>query len=69
MTIRKREIAKFLCGFEAFHGLLWFSGTNMTSFDVTARPTWHAVSSCITGLVAAALGVYAWRAPRPGGRP
>lgn len=37
---RPKEIAKFFCGFEAFHAIfhayLWFSGTEFSAFGVTA---------------------------------
>ena len=72
MTNRKKEVAKFACGFETAHAasyaVLWWTGTTLTVFGVTAGPTWHAISFGINGLSAAALGIYAWRAPRPGGR-
>jgi len=48
-------------------GKRW-TGTSLTVLGITAGPTWHVVSSGINGLIAAALGIYAWRAPRPGGR-
>ncbi|MGD9691084.1 MAG: hypothetical protein AB7K52_15605 [Phycisphaerales bacterium] len=72
MTNRKKEVAKFACGFEAAHAVshavLWPTGMTLTVFGVTAGPTWHAVSFGVNGLIAAVLGIYAWRAPRPGGR-
>jgi len=70
---RLKEIAKFACGFEAAHAashaVLWWTGTTLTLFGVTAGPTWHAVSLGVNGLIAAALGVFAWRQARPGGGP
>lgn len=68
MTNRKKEIAKFACGFEAAHaashGVLWWTGTTLTVLGVTAGPTWHAVSFGVNGLIAAVLGIYGWRVPR-----
>lgn len=70
---RLKEVAKFACGFEtahaAAHAVLLWTGTTLTVFGVTAGPTWQALSLGINGLIAAALGVYAWRPPRPGGSP
>lgn len=65
MTNRKKEIAKFFCGFEAFHtfahGYFWFSGTTLTVFGITATPTWNMVGVIVNGVIALVLGIYAWR--------
>lgn len=62
---RRIEIAKFLCGFEAFHALfhayLWLSGTPLAALGVTATPMSNAIGTLLNGVVAIALGVYAWR--------
>ena len=64
MTNRKKEIAKFFCGVEAFHALvhavLWLSGTTLTVFGITATPTWSIVGVIVNALIAFALGIYAW---------
>jgi hypothetical protein len=65
MTNRKKEIAKFLCGFEAFHVLLhaylWASGTTLTVFGIVATPTLNIVSAVVNAVIALTLGIYAWR--------
>lgn len=65
MTNRKREIAKFACGFEAFHAiahaLLWLSGTTVTFFGSGMSPNWHVVSVVVNAVIAVLSGVYAWR--------
>lgn len=72
MTNRKKEIAKFACGAEAFHAfghaVLGLSGTTVTALGITAGPTWHIVSVVVNGAIAILLGVYAWRTPRTDAR-
>ena len=69
MSDRKREVAKFLCGFEAFHtllhGYLWLSGTAFTAFGITATRRWNLAGIVLNGAIAPALGRYGWRAPQP----
>lgn len=69
MANRKKEVAKFFCGFETFHavahGVMWWTGTTITAFGVTAGPTWQGIGVLINGLTAIALGVYAWRGATP----
>lgn|GEM_PF-1391064 len=64
----RRELAKFFCGFEAFHALahaaLAFSGTTITVLGIDLRPGWHWGSILINGSISVALGLYAWRRPR-----
>ena len=64
MANRKKEIAKFLCGAEAFHTLvhaaLWLSSTTITVFGIALEPTWHIVSVVINLLITLALASYAW---------
>lgn len=64
MTKRK-EIAKFFCGVEAFHAFahaaLWLSGTTITVFGMEIKPNWHIASVAINAAVALILGIYAWR--------
>ncbi|GMU25023.1 MAG: hypothetical protein AMXMBFR13_50940 [Phycisphaerae bacterium] len=74
MTNRKREVAKFFCGFEVFHtlfhGYLWLSGTTFTAFGITATHTWNVASVVVHGAIAVVLGFYAWwptDAQRPDG--
>lgn len=65
MTNRKKEIAKFFCGFEAFHTLfhayLWLSGTTLTALGITATPTWNIMGVLFNGAISVVLGIYAWR--------
>ena len=65
MTIsRKREIAKFACGAEAFHAfahlVLLMSGTHLSVLGVSLGPIWNVVSITVNTLVALALASYAW---------
>ena len=61
---RKREIAKFFCGAEAFHafahGILLVSGTKITIFGISFSSIWSVVSLAINLLIALALASYAW---------
>ena len=66
MTIeKKREIAKFACGAEAFHalahGVLWLGGAKLTLFGFTVSPGLIAVGLFVNAAIAVALGWYAWR--------
>ena len=65
MTNRKKEIAKFFCGFEGFHALfhahLWVSGTEFTAFGITATPAWNVMGVLLNGAISVGLGIYAWR--------
>lgn len=72
----KQEIAKFFCGFEAFHAIfhayLWLSGTPFTAFGITATPVSNAAGTVLNGVIAVALGVYGWQVIGPwesAGRP
>lgn len=64
MTNRKKEIAKFLCGAEAFHAVvhaaLLLSGTTITVFGIVLLPTWNIVPLTVTVLLTLALGSYGW---------
>jgi len=68
---RWKEVAKFFCGFEAFHallhGYLWTSGTAFTALGFTTTATWDAIGTTLNGGIAVALGVYGWRSPKPAG--
>lgn len=68
MNNRKKEIAKFFCGAEAFHAFvhayLLLSGTQLTLMGITTTPTLNVVSILVNGGFALALGIYAWR-PHP----
>lgn len=65
MSRRSKEIAKFFCGFEAFHAVfhayLWLSGTTFTAFGITATRGWSLTGIAVNGLIALVLGLYAWR--------
>jgi hypothetical protein len=69
MSNRKKEVAKFFCGFEAFHTLfhayLWMSDTAFTAFGVTATPTRNVAGTILNGGIALVLGLYRWRAAEP----
>lgn len=62
-----RETAKFICGFEAFHalmhGYLAASGATINLFGITATPAISSMSAVVNGIVAVAVGIYAWRSP------
>ncbi|MBK6587782.1 MAG: hypothetical protein IPG22_05630 [Acidobacteria bacterium] len=64
MASRKKEIAKFFCGFEAFHALfhatLLLSGTTITVFGIPLAPTWNIVPLTVNVLLTIALANYAW---------
>lgn len=64
-----KEIAKFFCGFEAFHTLfhsyLLLSETVFTAFGITATPTWNVIGVILNGAIALALGLYGWKSNRP----
>ena len=68
MRIRPKEIAKFVCGVQAFHALVhtyfWYSGTSLHVLGVDENPTWHKRAAIGNALVSLALGLYAWRDTR-----
>lgn len=65
MSHRSKEVAKFFCGFEAFHAVfhayLWLSATTFTAFGITATPAWNLAGIAVNGLIALILGLYGWR--------
>lgn len=82
MTDRKKEIAKFACGVEAFHAFthtyFWLSGTKLNVLGVRETSKWHLGAALGNAVVSLALGVYAWgatdsapasRSPADGGSP
>ncbi|WP_139142992.1 MULTISPECIES: hypothetical protein [unclassified Janthinobacterium] len=66
MLNRKREIAKFFSGFEAFHtvfhGYLLVTGAEVSVLGVAATPGWNLTGIILNGTIAIALGIYAWKA-------
>ncbi len=66
MLSRKKEIAKFFSGFEAFHtifhGYLLFTGAEFSAVGVVATPAWSLTGIILNGTIATALGIYAWKA-------
>lgn len=63
---RLKEVAKFLCGAEAFHAFIhtyfWLSGTTVHVFDwFTETPTVHMWGAIVNAVVSIILGIYAWR--------
>jgi hypothetical protein len=69
--MKRKEIAKFFCGFEVFHTLshtyFLVSGTTLTIFGITVTPVISGISAVVNGIIAILLGVYAWKRPNPGG--
>lgn len=59
-----REVAKFACGWEAFHAVAhaycWCSGLTLSLFGFTATPTVSLVAALLAAVVAILLGLYAW---------
>lgn len=62
---RLREVAKFVCGFEAFHtvfhGYLWLTGTTMTVLGITLTPSMNMLGAILNGAISVIIGIYAWR--------
>ncbi|MCK6458063.1 MAG: hypothetical protein L6Q92_16235 [Phycisphaerae bacterium] len=62
---RWKEVAKFVCGFEAFHAIshasIWLSGTTLAVFGMTIPANWNALGTVLNGAIAILLGVYAWK--------
>lgn len=69
MTNRKKEIAKFACGAEAFHAWVhayfWLSGTTLTVFGIHYTAPWMLAGLVLNAAISIALGVYAWRPANP----
>ena len=61
MASKAKEVAKFMCGVEAFHAFIhayfWYTGKTLNAFGVTETPTWHKRSAIGNALVSIALGV------------
>lgn len=70
---RWKEIAKFLCGFEAFHALLhaylWASAIKLTIGGMELAPSVNAIGFALNAIFALLLGVWAWRSRKPSSRP
>lgn len=64
MAHRKKEVAKFLTGAEAFHTVthvaFMASGTTLNIFGISFQPGWHVISAVINLLITVALASYAW---------
>ena len=64
---RWKEVAKFACGFEAFHALfhayLWAAAVPVTVFGITLTRTLNGVGGILGALAAILFGAYAWRRP------
>lgn len=64
----KREVAKFFCGFEAFHAIvnaaLWLAGQTITIIGITYTPTLYMWGVIVHGIIALWLGYYAWGGSR-----
>lgn len=65
MINRKKEIAKFFCGVEAFHAFIhtyfWLSGKTVKAFGLRETPSIHQVGAVGNAIAAVALGIYGWR--------
>ena len=64
MAARKKEIAKFISGAEAFHAFIhayfWSSGTTLTVLGITQTPAWNILSAIVHAAISVTLAVYAW---------
>lgn len=71
MNNRRREIAKFVCGFETFHTLvhayLWLTGTTLTFLGFAFNPASSIIGTVVNAVIAIWLGMYGWRTGRPSG--
>ena len=60
-----KEVAKFASGAEAFHALIHtvflLTGTTLVVFGITFDQPWNIAGVLVNGLIALALGFYAWR--------
>jgi hypothetical protein len=65
--MRLKEVAKFFCGFEAFHAVahtyFWSTGMTLTFVGITATPTVSLVGAVLNAAIALLLGAYAWGRP------
>ena len=65
---RLREIAKFACGWEAFHAAMhayfWVSGTQLTAFGITLTAQLNIFGAILGTAISVTLGIYAWRPRR-----
>ena len=65
VTWSSREVAKFGCGFEAFHSIahwyLFAANINLTILGFGQTPTWNAMQAVAHTGIGAMLGLYAWR--------
>ena len=64
MSNRKKEIAKFVCGAEAFHAFVhacfWLSGTTLKLVGIKENPKFHRAGAIGNAVVAVIAGIYAW---------
>lgn len=62
-----KELAKFLCGWESFHGVmhayLYATGTEFTAFGLQLSPGLNAAGALVGAAISMALGIYGWRRP------
>ena len=60
-----KEMAKFACGWEAFHAVLhayfWYSGLTLTLLGFSATPAVSLYAAPLAAALSILLGVYAWR--------
>ncbi|HKS26520.1 MAG TPA: hypothetical protein VJS44_01810 [Pyrinomonadaceae bacterium] len=65
MMNRRKEIAKFVCGVEAFHALIhayfWYSGTTLKVGPLRETPAVHRAGAIGNAAISLLLGIYAWR--------
>lgn len=66
---RLREVAKFACGWEAFHAVLhaylWYSGSTITILGFTGTPTVNLVAAPLAAGVSVLLGLFGWGGSTP----
>lgn len=60
-----KEVAKFACGWEAFHAAVhayfWYSGLTLTLLGFTATSAVSLYAALLAAALSVLLGVYAWR--------
>lgn len=64
---RKREVANFACGAEAFHDFvhiaLWCAGARFRVFGITQTPRRNIMGAAVNAVASVLLGSYAWGSP------
>lgn len=67
--LKRKEAAKFFCGFETFHvfihAYLLATASTLTVFGITTTPALNTISIAVNVVIAMLLGVYGWKRPTP----